>query len=198
MHCRDSLLPSGCRSVCNRFVFVLAVMAVNGCAVAEYQRDLSDADKDGVANINDKCPESEAAVVVNSQGCSLFTGALQGVDFETNELILSETAYPVLDELVDGLLANPQTVIGVHAHTDNRGRARLNLELSKLRVMKVVEYLVEKGVEGRQLKPFGFGESRPVVSNATVDGRLRNRRIEVVLLNGQIEQPLEDVTVGNL
>jgi len=197
MYCIRSILTKNSGKVGYQFVFVLTLFVVNGCAMAEFRQKTLDQDQDGIADTTDKCPESEVASVVNSQGCSLFSGALTGVEFETNDIILNATAYPALDELATGLIAHPQTVVGVHAHTDNRGRARLNLELSKLRVMQVVEYLLEKGVEGRQLKPYGYGESRPVVSNATTEGRLRNRRIEVVLLDGQIEQPLEDATVGN-
>lgn len=192
-----SILISKCGKVAYQLVFALSLFVINGCALAEFRQKTPDHDQDGVADVTDKCPETEVSSIVNSQGCSLFSGALPGVEFATNDIVLNATAYPALDELASGLIAHPQTVVGVHAHTDNRGRARLNLELSKLRVMKVVEYLLEKGVEGRQLKPYGYGESRPLVSNATTEGRLRNRRIEVVLLDGQIEQPLEDATVGN-
>lgn len=190
-------MPREFRNAVPQFVIVLTLFLINGCAVAQFQQQGHDRDQDGVADIADKCPESGGALVVNSQGCSLFSGALPGVEFETNDIVLSDTAFSTLDELALGLITHPQTVVGVHAHTDNRGKARLNLELSKLRVMKVVEYLLEKGVEGRQLKPYGYGESRPLVSNATADGRLRNRRIEIVLLDGQIAQPLADATVGN-
>jgi len=198
LHCKSFFLSGVCKKLCGQCVVVLTFIFISGCAVTEYQSKWSDDDKDGVANIADKCPESVEALVVNRHGCSLFSGTLEGVDFETNELVLNETAYPTLDELASGLIEYPETIVGVHAHTDNRGKARLNLELSKLRVMKVVEYLVDKGVAGRQLKPYGYGESRPLVSNATADGRLRNRRIDVVLLKGQTGQPLPLETVGDL
>ena len=102
--------------------------------------------------------------------------------FESNATTLSGGAKRALDELVRGMKQHPDTVIGVHGHTDNRGKAVKNLELSKQRVMLVVAYLVESGVEGYRLKPYGYGESRPRISNASEEGRMANRRIEVVLL----------------
>ena len=170
-------------SVLCRLLSLLAFsLLLTGCGVTEYQKRWFDKDNDGVANATDKCPETAADVVVNRNGCDLFDGVLEGVTFATNAAELSPLARRALDELVRGMKQNPQTVIGVHAHTDNRGKAVKNLELSKQRVMQVVEYLVVAGVEGHRLKPYGYGESRPRISNATAEGRQANRRIEVVLL----------------
>ena len=64
------------------------------------------------------------------------------------------------------------------AHTDNQGSAESNLKLSKQRVISVVRYLIRKGVPKTQLRALAYGESRPMVSNDTADGRKRNRRVE--------------------
>jgi len=168
-----------------RSVLLLPVIAVlYGCATTDAQQTPidPDRDRDGVENNLDKCPDTETETLVNRFGCNLFTGVLEDVRFSTDGSALDESAKQTLDELALGLLSRPGAIIGVHAHTDNRGRATHNLELSKRRVMSVVEYLVKTGVSARQLKPFGYGESRPIVSNATPEGRLQNRRIEIVLL----------------
>ncbi len=163
-------------------VAVITLVLLSGCGVAEYQKRWFDKDLDGVANAEDKCPETPADVVVNRRGCDLFRGVLEGVTFESDATTLSVTARRSLDELVRGLKQHPEVVIGVHAHTDNRGKAVKNLELSKHRVMQVVAYLVENGIQGHRLRPYGYGESRPIIANASEQGRRANRRIEVVLL----------------
>ena len=166
------------------FLWVTVIAVLQGCAViGDPQKPLDpDIDKDGVENNQDKCPETLTDAVVNQQGCDLFAGVLDGVKFVTNGSKLNDDAKEALNELAQGLKSHPETVVGVYAHTDNRGKATVNLELSKRRVLSVVEYLVKTGVSAQQLKPFGYGESRPIVSNATPEGRLKNRRIEIVLL----------------
>ncbi len=161
---------------------ICVATAMQGCSVTPEQKKWFDRDGDGIGNDLDSCPDSFTGQVVNSEGCFLFDGVLSDVRFERNSTDLDERARAALDELVVGLLQNPETVIGVHAHTDNRGRASLNLDLSKLRVMSVVEYLVNQGIPARQLRPYAYGESRPLVSNATSAGREKNRRIELVHL----------------
>jgi outer membrane protein OmpA-like peptidoglycan-associated protein len=67
----------------------------------------------------------------------------------------------------------------VTSHTDNRGSATDNLELSKQRLNEVVSYMVTTGIEAQRIQPFAYVESRPRAPNATLDGRERNRRIEI-------------------
>lgn len=161
---------------------ILLMVFLPGCAAVEYQKRWFDRDQDGIANSADRCPQTSAGVLVNQRGCNLFHRVLEGVTFETNGASLNAASKKALGPLIDGLKSRPETVIGVHSHTDNRGKAVKNLELSKQRVMQVVKYLVDQGVPGRQLRPYGYGESRPHASNATPEGRRANRRIEVVLL----------------
>ncbi len=168
-----------------RPALLLTVIAVlHGCAVTDAQQASidPDIDSDGFENNLDDCPDTAAETMVNRFDCNLFAGVLEDVRFVTDGSVLDESAKQILNELASGLQSRPGAIVGVHAHTDNRGKATHNLELSKRRAMSVVEYLVKTGVSARQLKPFGYGESRPIVSNATPEGRLRNRRIEIVLL----------------
>lgn len=175
-------MPVSCWRILPLITSLATVTALTGCGVTEYQKRWFDKDRDGIANAEDRCPETEIEVVVNRHGCDLFDGVLDGVTFESDASTLSVTTRRSLDELVRGLKQHPEVVIGVHAHTDNRGKAAKNLELSKRRVLQVVEYLVESGIAGHRLRPYGYGESRPLIANASEQGRRANRRIEVVLL----------------
>lgn len=111
--------------------------------------------------------------------CDPLNGVVQGLTFGADEHALNEAARRSLDRIVIALNDELDVVIAIDGHTDNRGSARDNLELSKKRVMSVARYLVVNGISATRLRPQGFGESRPLVSNADEEGRRTNRRIEV-------------------
>jgi len=106
-------------------------------------------------------------------------GPVPGLVFAKNRAALDEAARAALQPLLQALLREPELIIELQGHTDNRGPAGGNLVLSKRRVMAVVRFLVSEGVEPSRLQPWGYGENRPILSNATAEGRARNRRIEV-------------------
>lgn len=140
---------------------------------------LSDRDGDLVFDANDRCQDSVPGSAVDTNGCSVFSGAIQDLEFAPDGDNLNTMAKQALDALITKLNDYPDVVIAVDGHTDNRGLASSNLDLSKRRVIAVVRYLVEQGVPASRLKPYGYGESRPMQSNATAEGRRSNRRIEV-------------------
>ena len=143
-----------------------------------------DADADGVGDPDDLCPESRTGLAIDARGCSVLDGPLAGVSFRPGRAELGRRARAALDPLARAILgAPPGTIVAIEAHTDNRGRAATNLELSKRRTMSVVRYLVTRGVPAEALRPAGFGEGRPVAPNATEAGRRANRRIEVRVLS---------------
>lgn len=138
-----------------------------------------DRDGDLVADTDDQCLDSAPGSAVDTKGCAIFSGVIQNLVFAPDDDALNPQARKALDVLIADLNAYPDVVIAVDGHTDNRGLASNNLDLSKRRVIAVVRYLVEQGVSAARLKPYGYGESRPMKSNATVEGRRSNRRIEV-------------------
>lgn len=83
--------------------------------------------------------------------------------------------------LVEQAEANPDSTIMIKAHTDNRGWALGNLELSRLRARSVAIGLMANGVDIARMRAFAFGESRPIAPNSTAKGRRLNRRVEVSL-----------------
>ena len=137
-----------------------------------------DSDADGVADPVDQCPDTVSGRPVDSTGCDVFGGVIEGVNFKSGSDALTAEAQSVLDGVAETLGNYPGLVVSIEAHTDNQGSASGNLELSKKRALSVARYLVTKGVSGAQLRPKAFGESKPRVSNATAAGRAQNRRVE--------------------
>jgi len=144
--------------------------------------DRSDADADGIPDWADLCEETKTGVRVDTAGCELITGIIEGLKFAPDEVELTLEAESVIDRYVAAFKLYPETDISVEGHTDNRGSAAENLELSKQRVNAVVVYMVDEGIAAERIKPFAFGENRPVASNATLPGREQNRRIEINLI----------------
>ncbi len=137
-----------------------------------------DSDNDGVPNAVDSCPSTPFNTPVNSDGCALFNGVIEGVNFETNSAQLTSNATTILEGVASTMLQFPDVRVTVEAHTDNRGSASSNLDLSKRRAISVAKFLVERGISASRLRPQAYGESQPRASNATAEGRRANRRVE--------------------
>ncbi|WP_372972620.1 OmpA family protein [Marinobacter sp.] len=90
-----------------------------------------------------------------------------------------------LEKLVDFLKQYPDRQVLIEGHTDNVGSAAFNQTLSRQRAESVRRFLVDRGIDGRRLQVSGFGFERPVANNATSMGRQQNRRVEVVIENGE-------------
>ena len=177
-----TILAAGCASNSARVTGTEG--SVNAAQSPETASRDVDSDGDSVADANDRCEDTDFSALVDSTGCEVDTGVIFGLNFGPNETTLPPGAGPILDRYIDALNRNPDVVVAVEAHTDNRGPAADNLELSKERVLSVVSYMVENGVNPERVKPFGYGESLPVAANATQEGRERNRRIEIKVVEG--------------
>ena len=114
---------------------------------------------------------------------SMKTGILENIYFETGRATLSRESYPALNGLAAKMMANPQMKIEVGGYTDNVGNDADNMELSQNRADAVVVYLVSAGISEDRLIATGYGKVNPVADNATFEGRARNRRIEVKILD---------------
>jgi OOP family OmpA-OmpF porin len=104
---------------------------------------------------------------------------LQGITFPFDSAKISDADAPVLDLAAEQLNANPSVRARVVGHTDSTGDEAYNQKLSERRAESVVEYLAKAGVESSRLEASGAGESEPVASNDTKDGRAQNRRVEL-------------------
>ena len=108
--------------------------------------------------------------------------ALYGVNFDTNKAVLRADSAAQLQSMADALKAQPAMKVLIVGHTDNQGDIEANLALSQKRAQAVVEALAGKyGIPVARLSARGVSSFAPVSSNASEEGRARNRRVEMVV-----------------
>ncbi|NOR41473.1 MAG: OmpA family protein [Gammaproteobacteria bacterium] len=140
-----------------------------------------DSDGDGVLNAADLCPHTAAGVEVDVTGCEREQPILlRGVNFHYDTANLTPEAMNILDGIARSLLSYPEIRLEVAGHTDSSGDDMYNLDLSQRRSEAVRTYLISKGVNADMFSAHGYGEERPVESNATAAGRAENRRVELI------------------
>jgi OOP family OmpA-OmpF porin len=102
--------------------------------------------------------------------------------FEFNKSDIRPESHGLLDEIVGVLKDNPQIKkVSIEGHTDSDGSEKYNQELSDGRAAAVMKYLVDHGVAAKRLTSKGLGESRPIASNDTDEGKEKNRRVEFLI-----------------
>jgi OmpA-OmpF porin, OOP family len=106
---------------------------------------------------------------------------LRGVNFDFDKADIRPDAAVILDEAASLLNDNPGRNVSVAGHTDSVGADAYNQSLSERRAASVKDYLVGRGVDAGRLSTTGYGESSPIASNDTADGRALNRRVELNL-----------------
>ena len=104
---------------------------------------------------------------------------LEGVNFDHDKSDIGPKAAAILDETVTALQRCPEKRVHLDAYTDSSGSDAYNQALSQRRADSVREYLVEHGVASARIEARGLGESDPVASNETAEGRAENRRVEI-------------------
>ena len=107
---------------------------------------------------------------------------LRGIYFDTGKATIRPESYPVLDDAVRVLKANPTVIVEIAGHTDSVGSDSYNMRLSDARANSVRTYLISRGISPTRLIARGYGETMPIASNATREGRQMNRRIEFRVL----------------
>jgi OOP family OmpA-OmpF porin len=133
-----------------------------------------DSDGDGVFDENDRCPGTPYGATVDQYGCWTIANIL----FDFDKSTIRPQFHSLLHEVVRVFEKNPGLKVEIQGHTCNMGPAAYNQKLSERRAQSVYDYLIDQGVDSAQLKTVGFGLDRPIASNATRDGRVRNRRVE--------------------
>jgi hypothetical protein len=104
---------------------------------------------------------------------------LYGLHFDSNKATIQPESKQLLDEIATALKNFPDWRLRIVGHTDASGEAEHNLHLSLERALAIEAALVERGIDAQRLVPAGLGESRPITSNATPEGRALNRRVEL-------------------
>ncbi|KJF41942.1 hypothetical protein LH29_21875 [Draconibacterium sediminis] len=107
---------------------------------------------------------------------------LHNIYYETDSFAILSESEPELQKLVDFLKNNGGLKVEIQGHTDSSGNPESNLELSKLRAKSVVDYLVENGIPGGRLQSEGYGDTKAVATNETVEGRRLNRRTTIKII----------------
>ena len=110
------------------------------------------------------------------------TYVLENVYFDTGKASLKPESYKSLNNLVKVIKANKSLILEIGGHTDNVGSPESNLVLSQKRADSVKRYLVAKGVSPSQVKTKGYGDTQPVEYNNTPEGRQKNRRTQVTII----------------
>ncbi len=111
------------------------------------------------------------------------------INFATNSAEILPSSEPLMTEIADVLIRNPQlTLIEIQGHTDNRGSRQRNMELSQQRAEAVRDWLVRHGVAATRLEARGYGPNNPLVPNITPANRARNRRVQFVIKEQRREE----------
>jgi outer membrane protein OmpA-like peptidoglycan-associated protein len=138
-----------------------------------------DTDGDGIADNVDKCPDVFG--VASNYGCPEITKIeyFKVVYFNFDKTVLVTKFLKDLDEVVAVMQKYPDLNLSVEGYADSQGPAAYNLKLSEKRADFVIKYLAKKGIAKERLTKSFFGEKNPVATNRTLDGRAKNRRVEI-------------------
>jgi outer membrane protein OmpA-like peptidoglycan-associated protein len=108
---------------------------------------------------------------------------LKNIFFDYDKATLRPESYPELDRVVDLLKQNQNIKIEISGHTDSKGSDEYNLKLSQARAKSVVDYIISKGIDAKKIIAKGYGETQPIDTNDTEEGRQNNRRVEFKVLS---------------
>ena len=139
----------------------------------------TDKDGDGVYDENDRCPNTDAGKIVDQRGCPEILLSMTGVNFNTDSSKIMPDSEALLAKAVTALQDSVGVSVLIEGHTDNTAGFNYNQLLSERRAKTVREYLIAKGIEPSRLVSVGHGETSPIASNNTKEGRFKNRRVDL-------------------
>ena len=149
--------------------------------------EVADADRDGVPDANDLCSDTPRSYAVDKDGCPIAIEEVARVellvnfDFDRSEV--KEQYLPEIERVARFMEQYPDRVVELEGHTDSRGTDAYNLGLSQRRAEAVMAELVGRfGISPSRVSAKGFGESQPIESNDSAQGRAENRRVITVVI----------------
>ncbi|PUZ27257.1 OmpA-OmpF porin, OOP family [Chitinophaga costaii] len=178
-----------------------AEQVTNDSLSANVARLTADQDGDGVSDFFDKCPGTPAGTKVDGSGCPLpvpeapkviekvtvteednrvVREAVRNLEFATGKSNILPHSYETLNKVAE-LLTTRGFSLKLAGHTDNVGSDSKNMILSKDRAEAVKAYLVGRGANPTRIEAVGYGETQPIASNKTPQGRQANRRVEFTI-----------------
>lgn len=132
--------------------------------------------------------ELSDSVQIQSSEQKLKLVLTEGILFDSGKTELKQHARNVLETIVAELKKLPNDIV-VEGYTDDvpikRGKYLTNWELSMARAYNVIEYMEKIGIDAKRLAGMGYGENRPMADNSTIQGRAKNRRIEISLIKSE-------------
>jgi outer membrane protein OmpA-like peptidoglycan-associated protein len=117
-----------------------------------------------------------------------FIVNLPDILFDLNEATLKPEARITLAKLTGILLIMPELNLRVEGHTDSTGSPSYNMRLSQRRADSVFDFLAQQGISSTRMKAVGYGMEDPIADNSTVEGRAKNRRVEIVIAKGEVQE----------
>ena len=121
-------------------------------------------------------------VSVTRSGDNIILNMPGNVTFQTNSADINSSFYPVLNSVAVVLKEFDKTVVDVAGHADSTGPDDKNLDLSQRRAGSVSSYMAAQAINTQRLITVGYGETRPIATNDTPEGRQQNRRVEITLV----------------
>ncbi|MDR1657319.1 MAG: OmpA family protein [Deltaproteobacteria bacterium] len=144
-------------------------------------RQISDEDRDGVADDLDQCPGTPLGAPVDNRGCWVVA---YSTFFDFDRDVIKSEFLPHIQQAARILVNNPGIIVNLVGHTDNIGSEEYNNGLGLRRAQSVKRELVRNGVTAARLVEQSRGKLEPINDNSTSSGRARNRRVEI-----HVEQP---------
>jgi outer membrane protein OmpA-like peptidoglycan-associated protein len=130
----------------------------------------------------------------NKNNAKILKDAYDNLIFEVGKAIIKPSSFPYLDELVT-VIQDPEALtwsLEIQGHTDNKGGDDYNQKLSEDRANAVKKYLVDKGIKAERIIAKGFGLTKHIATNDTVEGRAKNRRVEFIIRKPDATAPTSD------
>lgn len=155
-----------------------------------------DSDGDGVADRDDACPKVKG--LAEDKGCPKYKEVVvtttkleikQKIFFAFGTTRILPKSDALLDEVATVLKDRPAICVRIEGHTDNKGTKEANLALSTGRAEAVRDHLATKDLDDTRMVALGYGQSLPIDSNKTLEGRENNRRVEFVIIPCVSEKP---------
>jgi len=111
--------------------------------------------------------------------------SIESIYFKIGSANLEPASIPVLQQLYQMMRENPEIRIEIEGHTDSTGTSAFNMKLSQQRAMAVADWLIRNGISSTRITTHGYGDTRPVADNSTEEGRRKNRRTEILIIEGK-------------
>lgn len=140
------------------------------------------------AAVEDRLSEALGQVAETRNSARGIILNLPDILFDVNEATLKPEARIVIAKLAGILLIMKDLNLRIEGHTDSTGSPSYNLKLSEKRAASVFDFLYEQGISGQRMKSVGYGMERPIADNSTAAGRRQNRRVEIIIGEGEIAE----------